>query len=81
MILFFSLFILLPGVGHPLDYQNGCLIIFLFLACFLYTSLCEFRIRSIEKVHKFWLMKLTCTWYISPNTDNLQSLFILFLFF
>ena len=40
------------------------------------TSLCELRIRSIEKVHKFWLMKFTCTLYISPNTDNLQSLFI-----
>ena len=26
---FFCLFFL-PGVGHPLDYQNGCLIIFLF---------------------------------------------------
>ena len=54
-----------------------------FLACFLYTSLCEFRIRSIEKVHKFWLIKLTCTLYISPNTDNLYfsiSFFILFYF-
>ena len=34
MILFFSLLILLPGVGHPLDYQNGCLIIFLFFSLF-----------------------------------------------
>ena len=51
--------------------KMGALLFFCLLACFLYTSLCEFRIRSIEKVHKFWLMKLTCTLYISPNTDNL----------